>query len=344
MKYVTSFLFMLIVPIVAFGGATVKIHYENTTVAGRGTGNVIANEGELSYILTCNHVCPDDNVAWIEYQGKQYRGVHVVANEVEHDLALCVVKAKLPVANIASYDPIPKTSAEHNGFPGGNNVRYKTYATIGYDNYKMKAGFIGYHLDIDCYGGESGSGVYIKGTNTLFAVISQATRNGLHYTYAIGTTDVRNFLRSHSVLTPSLKDSLKLDTHANQSYNDGVAEAKDTGKPLVTFVGVEAIPVDGCVTCAPQTLKGYDRGTILISWFDGDSHQGYVYKGDPKDSKAILQLVRKKCNESSARMGLLYQSSIPMLSWLVVFSGQAQCSKRATLIHALKTNGMNCTI
>lgn len=301
MRYALIALFLL--PVVAFAGppdSTVKIRSTAPRDAyGRimdsvGTGTAVGNEGELTLILTNHHVAPQKRDYSIEHKGQKYTDVTWLGSDRSRDLAALVVRKKLPIATIAKTDAGPRFPTEHAGHPHGNGMQIKNGSTLGYTGRLMKCGCDGYELRVPCFGGESGSGVYHARSNELFAVISEATSDGHPYTFAIGTTDVRAFLRKHCTLFPTLSESLALVPGVNgRTYNDALAEARETGKPLVTFVGVEACPIEGAIVCEPWQLRPYKRGDVVVSVWNGDKHVGEVYKDDPTNADRILAFAKK---------------------------------------------------
>lgn len=72
---------------------------------------------------------------------------------------------------------------------------------------------------------------------------------------------------------------LQLEEAADASevltYDEGVKKAKETGLPLVTFIGVPAKAVHGCLVCAVKAgTAGFPQVSVLVSKWVGDRHVG----------------------------------------------------------------------
>lgn len=296
-----SCLALFFVPVVAFGGpqSTVKIKSPpkrdayGRTMQGVGTGTAIAYTGGWTYILTNHHVCPVRQAYTVEHLGKVYNEVVWVASDAYRDLALIKVRTKIPTAKIARVDPPPYHTAEHWGHPNGGPTKLTQGYTLGYTGRSLLSGASAYQIYAVVFGGESGSGIFQIDSDELYAVISESTNDGRPIAFAVGTTDIRHFLRQQ---TP-LQSIVEYDTKANQSYVKGIAEARDTGKPLVTFVGIEACPIEGAITCAVEKLEGYTKGTVIVSVWNGNSHVGKIFTGQPESPSSVIRFAQSLRSE-----------------------------------------------
>ena len=62
-------------------------------------------------------------------------------------------------------------------------------------------------------------------------------------------------------------------------YNTGIKWARADGRPLVTFVGRDAITIPGCIVCRDDTI-GLPDG-VRVSWWVGDAHVGDPVEPNP---------------------------------------------------------------
>lgn len=306
MKAMTSIVVLLFLPVVAFCGPTCKIKSPQVVDAygrvmvGFGTGSPVGNNGHQTLVMTNHHVASTPGVYTVYCEGKEYKAKYLTSDKYK-DLALLIVDANLEVFEIGKCEPGSGFQCEHRGFPGGGNEVTRQGRTVGYDGRRLNNDTLtnAIHLEHISKGGESGSGVYGVGSNVLFAVVSEAASSGDPYTLAVGTSDIRDFLRKNCSGFPKLAQSVKYDVKANQTYESGVAEATKSGLPLVTFVGLEATKVDGAITCHAEKLDGFNFGSVIVSVNVNGRHAGEVFQGDPNDPKEVLKfarLVKSKIN------------------------------------------------
>lgn len=111
-------------------GATFKVH----SVHGVGSGVCVASEKGWSLVLSNNHVFAKQPApgtvfplagypvpAALSINGKLVEGT-AVAGDLKTDLALVVVKADLPVAELAETEPAPGADVRHYGFGSGGGA------------------------------------------------------------------------------------------------------------------------------------------------------------------------------------------------------------------------------
>lgn len=80
------------------------------------------------------------------------------------------------------------------------------------------------------------------------------------------------------------------------SYGQGVAKIKSNKGWLVTFVGIQSIPVEGAVVCEVDELPGYTTGQVILSKWENGQH------------------IRKALSNSVSRLQNLKEAMFPRLA------------------------------
>ena len=143
--------------------SAVRVHRMITsTTADTGSGVVVATADGVSAVVTNQHVCPDGGIGIsVEHGGTAYRAEFAGA-DARHDVAVVLVRAELPPADLADGDAAPGTPVRQFGFGGGRGFHVKAGTVAGTetmvypgDNRRRVS-----TMSIAAENGDSGSGVY----------------------------------------------------------------------------------------------------------------------------------------------------------------------------------------
>jgi hypothetical protein len=84
-------------------------------------------------------------------------------------------------------------------------------------------------------------------------------------------------------------------------YDEGVARAREAGRPLVVFNGVPARDVPGCVVAKTETLAGFRPG-VVVSWFDPRGVHRGVYLGPGATDAAVYDALVRNTGTAPAEL------------------------------------------
>ncbi len=224
MVHSLSFVFVLLTASVGWAAPSDSVVHIRRDVAdgcNKGSGTVIAQEGELSLILTCSHVCPDGGLKLIvtcsgtEYEGKYLFGSKVT--EAPHptipnaftmtidgpDLALLTVKAKLPVSELSKKPVVVGDEVRQWGYSGGKleNGPFGKFGTVTDAD--------GIWSTADSRRGDSGCALFDKEGKVVGVVHSRALDPDLPGGLAVPLDEVTKFVKAKAAGFPKLQKSLK---------------------------------------------------------------------------------------------------------------------------------------
>lgn len=120
-------------------------------VQGHGSGTVIWNEGNYSFIVTNKHIGAEFGRMVFTIDGVSYPAGRA-AHSPDSDLSLIFVNANLPVAKLATEDPTPGTKVTHKGITS-KNARGEVIGQTALDN----GAFGGLY---SCEQGDSGAALF----------------------------------------------------------------------------------------------------------------------------------------------------------------------------------------
>lgn len=176
---------------------------EGEWTMGSGTGVAIArdNRSKETLILTAGHVCAEtynpefllSEIMAFTVPGEGYY-TSVVDIDMDHDLCLIKIKGMLPITKIAKEEPETGEKVTYSGYPTG---AYRPGTLHYFDGYMAGVDAMGNHLyNIPATGGSSGSPIYNK-DGRIVGIISAVMVEFEHMTIAVGTENVKNFIRAN---------------------------------------------------------------------------------------------------------------------------------------------------
>lgn len=163
-----------------------------------GSGTVVACEDGKSLVLTNRHVVDNPGSASITVKDKTYAAT-VLAMDSKADLAILLVKAELPVVEIAESEPATGEPVRQWGrdWHGQGKPIFKTGKYIGVTaGVRTDGSAYTYETTIDSISGDSGCGIFDR-TGRLVAV-NWGRPNVGHGQLAVGLKDVVAFLKKET--------------------------------------------------------------------------------------------------------------------------------------------------
>ncbi len=183
-------------PVSADPSATaVKVTQAKPPFINSGSGTVVESRDGQSLVLTNRHVLPSPDGKIKVHVGNEAYPAEWLGVDETADLAIVVVKAKLPVAPIAKEVPPVGAEVRQWGFAGGNGVRPKqgTAGQLSPQGDRTAEGAKIYYTSIIPEQGDSGCGVF-DSEGRLIAVNWGGNRNEC----CVGLADVKRFVAKYA--------------------------------------------------------------------------------------------------------------------------------------------------
>jgi hypothetical protein len=233
-----------------------------------GSGTVVACEAGRSLVVTNRHVVPSARYGVrVECQGKLYPVTFHAAHPAA-DLAILVVPAELPCAEVADAEPAPGAEVRQWGraWYGQGRPVPKAGRWVGIDRFRVRGTAIA-RTTLDNHSGDSGAGVFHAGK---VVAVTWGVRG-----HSVCLADLRAFLRDRAAaLFPRLAE--RLSKPAEKPAEKPAAKEKAPGpkraaaaKPSVTVYTRTDPPCPACmrlqaVMADPRVKALLDRCDLKI--------------------------------------------------------------------------------
>jgi len=224
-----------------------------------GTGTIVANNGQASFIVTCKHVLPSkgqpDSIFVVFPGGYQATAQWLGVDQTADLSMIWIPSVDLPMPKIAAQLPPKGTQAIQIGYPRGQGPHENDGTLIGPSRMTHSgAQSIAFQMHSDH--GDSGSGIFNAQTGEMIAVLWGGDGKT---TEATGVSDIRRYMQTFQSYLPPNWDQCP---NCPRSPGGGIGSPTIINPPAPASPASPSAPVVIQAPTAPGTVPSTSPVTM----------------------------------------------------------------------------------